>query len=266
MFMQVHPVHVRSQGGLGIGLTLVKRLVEMHGGRVSAFSDGEGHGAEFVVCLPVAPTGLQPEPSSIEDEANRAPVARRVLVVDDNSDSGSSLAMMLELMGHQTAQAYDGQEAVEAAAQFKPDVVVLDIGMPGLNGYEAARRVRAESWGKDIMLIALTGWGQAEDRSRAQEAGFDHHMTKPTDPMAFAKVLVNSRARRSCDSGEFERARARFNGTHMPPVWLARPVCQDCRNSPRAYILAKKSPSAGHKQVAKSAMRLGLIGDRVVVS
>ncbi len=166
-------------GGLGIGLTLVEQLVEMHGGTVSAFSEGLGQGSEFVVRLPIAsaPAG-QLEP--VASEPARTSI-RRILIVDDNEDSALSLAMLFEITGDETQTAHDGLAAVEAAGAFRPDVVLLDIGLPGLNGYEAARAIREQTWGEGMILVALTGWGQAEDRRKSTEAGFDAHMVKPIE-------------------------------------------------------------------------------------
>jgi PAS domain S-box-containing protein len=192
MFTQVDRSLERSQGGLGIGLTLVKRLVEMHGGSVEARSDGPGKGSEFTVRLPVAMASASHQPQLTKDEGENtaAPAKRRILVVDDDKDSADSLSMMLSITGMETRTAYDGLEAVEAAAAFNPDMVVLDIGLPKLNGYEAARRIREQPWGKDMVLVAVTGWGQDEDRRRSQEAGFNAHMVKPVDPATLQQLLA----------------------------------------------------------------------------
>jgi signal transduction histidine kinase/CheY-like chemotaxis protein len=192
MFTQVDRSLERSQGGLGIGLSLVKRLVEMHDGTVEALSEGEERGSEFVVRLPVmlgTPQSQAPAEPSTSDEAA---VARRILVVDDNRDSATSLAMLLKLAGNETHTAHDGLEAVEAAKRLRPDVVLLDIGLPKLNGFEACRRIRAESWGQNMMLLALTGWGQDDDRRKAKEAGFDEHLVKPVDYALLMKLLEQS--------------------------------------------------------------------------
>ncbi len=189
MFMQVDRSLDRSQGGLGIGLTLVQRLVEMHGGSVSAFSEGEGRGCEFTVRLPILAQAKQPLQPAPKEPAART--IRRFLVVDDNRDSAESLAIWLKINGNETHTAFDGLEAVETAAAVRPDVILLDIGLPKLNGYEAARRIRQQSWGKTVVLVALTGWGQEEDRRRSSEAGFDGHLVKPVDFDRLMTVLAN---------------------------------------------------------------------------
>jgi CheY-like chemotaxis protein len=191
MFSQVGTALERSQGGLGIGLSLVKGLVEMHGGTVQAHSEGLRRGSEFIVRLPV----MNESPSrqsrqSGDGERATARPRRRVLVADDNPDAAESLAMMLRLAGHEVHTAHDGQEAVEVASWFRPDVALLDIGMPRLNGYDACRRIREQPWGWGILVVALTGWGQEEDKRRATEAGFDHHLTKPVDPAALERILA----------------------------------------------------------------------------
>jgi signal transduction histidine kinase len=190
MFYQADRSLERAQGGLGIGLTLVQRLVELHGGRVEAHSDGIGYGTELVVHLPVStrPAGAGSPEELSGDAAERG--GRRILVVDDNRDSADGLAMLLELGGDEVRTAYDGLAAVEAAAQFRPEAVLMDIGMPMLNGYDAARRIREQPWGRDVLLIALTGWGQDEDRRLSLEAGFDVHLTKPVDHRALTKLLA----------------------------------------------------------------------------
>ncbi|HEX2139642.1 MAG TPA: ATP-binding protein [Woeseiaceae bacterium] len=187
MFGQVDTSHERSQGGLGIGLTLVKNLVEMHGGTVEVHSDGPGRGSEFVLRLPVVEARTKASGDKGGDALPGA--ARRILVVDDNRDSADSLAMLLAHAGHDTHTAHDGFAALEAAESLRPHVILLDIGMPQLNGYEVARRIRQESWGSDIVLIALTGWGQAEDREESRAAGFDDHFVKPVEHTVLAKLL-----------------------------------------------------------------------------
>jgi PAS domain S-box-containing protein len=187
MFAQVDTSLERSRDGLGIGLTLVKTLVEMHGGTVEAHSDGPGRGSEFIVRLPV----LADAPKAVSPAAVTAPpaVRRRVLIVDDSEDGAESLAILLQFDGHETHKAHDGFAAIAAAERLRPDAVLLDIGLPGLNGYEVCRRIRREPWGKDLLLVALTGWGQEEDRHRSREAGFDAHMVKPVDFDALLNLL-----------------------------------------------------------------------------
>jgi CheY-like chemotaxis protein len=195
MFTQVETSLERSRDGLGIGLTLVKTLVEMHGGTVEARSEGLGCGSEFIVRLPLA-TVASVAVSSAAAGKPRSAVSRRILIVDDSQDGAESLAMLLELAGHQTHQAHDGVSALEAAGRIRPDVVLLDIGLPRMNGYEVCRRIRKESWGQDLVLVALTGWGQAEDREQSREAGFDAHMVKPVDHDALEGFLASLPAAR----------------------------------------------------------------------
>jgi PAS domain S-box-containing protein len=190
MFAQVDTSLERSRDGLGIGLTLVKTLVEMHSGTVEAHSDGLGRGSEFVVRLPVLREAADRATPAPEKPAV-ASVRRRVLIVDDNEDGAESLAMLLRFCGHETHLAYDGAEAVDAAERLHPDVILLDIGLPGVNGYEACRRIRERPWGKRILLVALTGWGKDEDRSLSRDAGFDAHMVKPVDHDALLKLLAS---------------------------------------------------------------------------
>ena len=194
MFTQVDRSLEKSQGGLGIGLTLVKTLVDMHGGSVGAYSAGPGHGSEFTVRLPAVALAQaqQPQRASGDGEQVAIPATRRILVADDNVDAAESLALLLQMMGHKVHTVHDGLAAVEAAAAFRPDIVLLDIGMPKLNGYDAARQIRGQPWGTGVLLVALTGWGQEEDKRRSQEEGFDHHLVKPVDPSALQELLGGS--------------------------------------------------------------------------
>ena len=178
MFMQVDRTSEQSQAGLGIGLTLVKRLTQMHGGSIEARSAGAGQGSEFVVRLPVL---SKPSVSSQPESTVESSPERRILIVDDNRDSADSLAMLLEITGNKTYMAHDGVEALEAIEKYRPEVVLLDIGLPRLDGHEVCRRVREKSWGKTIVIIALTGWGQEDDRRKSEEAGFNGHLVKPVD-------------------------------------------------------------------------------------
>jgi PAS domain S-box-containing protein len=188
MFTQVDRSLERSHSGLGVGLTLVKRLVDLHGGSVEARSEGHGRGSEFIVRLPVV---FVPATESLAgDQVDAIRTKHRILIVDDNEDAAASMDMVLRIMGNEVQVAHDGLEAVDRAATFSPNVVLLDIGMPKLNGYDAARRIRQLTNGKDMVLVALTGWGQDEDKRRATEAGFDHHLTKPVDPAALEQLLA----------------------------------------------------------------------------
>jgi PAS domain S-box-containing protein len=189
MFTQVDTSLERSQSGLGIGLTLVKSLTEMHGGTVRVHSAGLGHGSEFVVHLPTLATVPDAPLAAPVTPAPATIAARRILVVDDNNDAANSLAALLKLGGHETRTAYDGLEAVEAAATFRPELVLLDIGLPKLNGYEVARRMRSQLEGQDTVLVALTGWGQAHDRQKSKDAGFDEHLIKPVDHYTLMTLL-----------------------------------------------------------------------------
>jgi CheY-like chemotaxis protein len=187
MFTQVDQTLERAQGGLGIGLTLVKRLVEMHGGSVEASSAGVGQGSEFLVRLPILLETLKPvtqPPIPIPTSAHR------ILVVDDNQDSARSLAMLLKITGHETHTAHDGLEAFEAAEKLRPNIVLLDIGLPKLNGHEVCRRIRQQPWGTDMVLIALTGWGQDDDRRKSIDAGFDAHLVKPVEYSDLMNLLT----------------------------------------------------------------------------
>ena len=191
MFAQVDTSLERSRGGLGIGLTLVKTLVEMHGGTVQAQSDGLARGSEFTVRLPILSDAALPASHTGVSEPPLPTMRRRVLIVDDSEDGAESLAMLLQLGGHETHVAHDGVEAIEAAEKLRPDVVLLDIGLPRLNGYEVCHRLRKEPWAKNLVLVALTGWGQEEDRHRSREAGFDAHLVKPVDHDALLRLLAS---------------------------------------------------------------------------
>jgi len=188
-FAQIDTSIERARGGLGIGLTLVKRLVEMHGGEVAVDSAGLGLGSRFTVSLPldaVLAGEVAALPSPVAAAAPRAPC--RALVIDDNHDSADTLAMMLELLGHQVQRLYDPTAVAAAVDEFNPDVVFLDIGMPGLSGYDVARQLRGTPAGERLVLVAVTGWGQPEDLRRTAAAGFDHHLVKPPDMGAIVAI------------------------------------------------------------------------------
>ena len=191
MFVQADSSLERSRDGLGIGLTLVKTLVELHGGSVEARSDGPGRGSAFEVRLPVLAESTQPAAAAIGNEPLAAVQRRRVLIVDDSDDGAESLAMLLQFDGHETHKAHDGVSAIEAAERLKPDVILLDIGLPRLNGYEVCSRIRQTTWGKGLTIVALTGWGQEEDRDRSTGAGFDAHMVKPVDHDVLMKLIAS---------------------------------------------------------------------------
>jgi CheY-like chemotaxis protein len=196
MFRQVDQSLEKSHDGLGIGLTLVRRLVELHGGTVNAQSEGPGKGSEFTVCLPVA-EGASRRARPQETGSSTGPVAKhRILVVDDNKDSGRTLSLLLGLKGHEVQTANNGLEAIDVAEEFRPDVILMDVGMPKLNGYEATQRLRATEFGKDIMIVALTGWGQASDVARSIEAGCSAHLVKPVDFAELERLLANCDKRR----------------------------------------------------------------------
>jgi PAS domain S-box-containing protein len=192
MFSQVDRPIERSSGGLGIGLALVKGLVEMHGGTVAAASEGPGKGSTFTVTLPVLADQPAPPVEPAGDSRAAGP-GRRVLVVDDNRDGAALMAQMLRLLGNEVRTAHDGVEAVEQAGAFRPEVILMDVGMPRLNGLDATRRIRAQPWGKGIKIIALTGWGQENDRERSREAGCDGHLVKPVDLPDLEEMLAESR-------------------------------------------------------------------------
>ena len=192
MFMQVDRSQRRAQGGLGIGLTLVQSLVSMHGGTVEAHSDGANAGSEFTVRLPgvaeeARATASTPVPGQFPP--------CRVLVVDDNSDAADTLNMLLTELGATVAVANSGPEALQTIESFEPDAVLLDIGMPGMDGYEVSRRIRSSNRHSDLLLIALTGWGQGEDRERSKRAGFDHHLVKPPDIDRLRAILAEHQSR-----------------------------------------------------------------------
>ena len=190
MFTQAGLPLERSQGGLGVGLALVERLVLLHGGTVSAYSAGAGQGSQFTIRLPLAQAQKVPAIERREPVLPASTKRCRVLVVDDNVDSVESLAMLLRMMGHEVETASDGASGLEKAAAFKPDVAILDIGLPKVNGYELARQIREQQWSKNVTLVALTGWGQEQHRRRSEESGFNHHLTKPVEFDVLQEILA----------------------------------------------------------------------------
>jgi CheY-like chemotaxis protein len=181
----------RSEGGLGIGLAIVRKLVEMHQGTVSVCSDGSGKGSTFTVRLPLLSDGAA-TPVSLHTKLPSSVPPRRILVVDDNTDAAVSFAVLLEHQGHEVATAHDGEEAVAKARVLRPHIVFLDLGMPRMDGLEAAKHLRALSAGEPMTLVALTGWGQKRDHERTREAGFDWHLLKPIDGNELDKILAAS--------------------------------------------------------------------------
>jgi CheY-like chemotaxis protein len=193
MFTQLSEHRERTQGGLGIGLTLARRLVELHGGTIEAASEGPGRGSRFTVTLP--PAAAEGRPGAVAAPAEPVPAsACRVLVADDHADALEMMRLMLGFMGHEVRVARDGIEAVAVVQEFEPDLAFIDIGMPRMDGYEAARRIRAI--GSPATLVALTGWGQDEDQARARAAGFDHHVVKPPDRLRLERLIAECGRRR----------------------------------------------------------------------
>jgi CheY-like chemotaxis protein len=194
-FSQVEASMERSGGGLGVGLSLANTLIEMHGGSISAHSEGPDRGSTFVVRLPLALDARTAAPQVPHGASPPAP-GRRILVVDDNRDNTDSLALLLQLEGHEARTAYDGVDGVELADRWRPDVVLLDIGMPRRNGYDACRLIRSRPWGAEPVLIAQTGWGQDVDKRRASGEGFDAHVVKPVDCGELLNLIEALLARR----------------------------------------------------------------------
>jgi two-component system, chemotaxis family, CheB/CheR fusion protein len=197
LFAQVDHSLARSGGGLGLGLTVVRRVLDLHGGSIAAYSDGPGKGSEFVVRLPLAAVISEPKsvPDRIETDMAVRGRGRRIVIVDDNKDSAESLALLARLWGHEVALAADGPTALALVRTFQPEIALVDIGMPGMNGYEIAARLRADGWHNDVLLVAITGYGRAEDRNAARAAGFDVHMTKPVAVDALQHLLATGGAK-----------------------------------------------------------------------
>ena len=190
LFVQVDTSLARSQGGLGLGLTLVKRLVELHDGRVEAHSQGVGQGSEFIVYLPLLPSSNPTMNQDNQKMTSPAP-GHRILVVDDNVDAATTLSMLLKLKKYEVHTGYSGRQALEVGERLRPTVVLLDIGMPDLDGYATARLIRQQPWGQTVALIALTGYSQGEDKQRSQQAGFDAHLVKPVDLAVLMQLLTS---------------------------------------------------------------------------
>ena len=199
LFSQAPTALGRSEGGLGVGLALARGLVLLHGGRVEARSDGPGRGSEFIVRLPVGVAASEASQVEVSADGPATDTGLKILVVDDSRDVADTCATVLELSGHEVQTAYSGQRALELAGTFRPHALVMDIGLPDVNGYELARTIRAAPWGGGMVLIAVTGWGQGKDRRRALEAGFDHHLTKPIAAETLESLL------QSLDTSEPDR-------------------------------------------------------------
>lgn len=198
MFSQIQDVQNRTEGALGIGLALGKGLVELHGGSVEAHSEGIGRGTQFVVRLPLATPRRAPAAGDAHSHTHAAPKSgRKVLIADDNDDAAESLAMLLRLNGHEVRTAHDGDDALTLAQVFRPEVVVLDLGMPEMDSYKTGRLIRQEPWGTAVTLVAPTGWGQDRDKRRTAEAGFDHHLLKPVDLQQLENVIGCSGEKRT---------------------------------------------------------------------
>ena len=192
MFTQVGRSIRQSEGGLGIGLSLAKRLVEMHGGNIEVSSEGLGKGSEFTVSIPLAQTSKNESGVVVEDSPapSEQPISqRRILIADDNPDVVETFEVMLQTLGYEVQTALDGFEALEKAEQFQPHAIVLDIGMPKLDGYETARRIRQRPWGQDVVLVAVTGWGNENDKLKSADAGFNMHLVKPIDATTLLQYL-----------------------------------------------------------------------------
>jgi len=197
MFSQVDSSADRAQGGLGIGLALVKGLVELHGGSIEAYSPGIGMGSRFVVRLPASVLAPSAEPTELAAGGGAEHTARsaKILVVDDNRDAADTLALALQFRGYRMLSAYSGQQALEIGAREHPQALLVDVGMPGMDGYETLQRMRRETWGRHAVAVALTGWGQEQDRLKAEAAGFDLHLTKPVDMQRLESFLSTQLAR-----------------------------------------------------------------------
>jgi CheY-like chemotaxis protein/anti-sigma regulatory factor (Ser/Thr protein kinase) len=189
LFVQGSRSLERMQGGLGIGLTVVHRLVELHGGTVTARSEGPGQGSEFTIRLPLLQDMSVQTPAALTSRPAPAPAARRVLVVDDNVDAAESVAMLMRCWGHEVRLAHDGTDGLRVADEYRPDLILLDIGLPGLNGHEVAKLLREKPEFAKTMLVAVTGYGQRSDRERSMDAGFDLHLTKPVDPERLQAIV-----------------------------------------------------------------------------
>jgi len=197
MFSQVDRSMERSKSGLGIGLTLARQIVEMHGGTIQASSEGLGRGSRFVVRLPESGAPLVASPGHhVAQNSRSGHAGMKILIADDNKDAADSIGMLLRMNGHDVRVVYNGLDAVATANSMQPDAIVLDIGMPKLNGFDVARQIRRQAWAGRAVLVALSGWGQPDDRLRSQQAGFDQHLIKPVEPDALESILQTLGGRR----------------------------------------------------------------------
>ena len=197
LFVQAPSATNHAHGGLGIGLALARQLIEMHGGEIAAHSDGPGHGTAIVITMPAYQGEVQ---QRLRSQIDVRQIASRVVIIDDNQDAAQSMAMLVERLGGLAQTAKDGASGLAAVQEFKPDIVLLDIGMPGMDGYEACRQIRQQTAQRHIVVIAVTGWGQPQDKQRALDAGFDGHLTKPVDPTTLTSVLAQTYFERAGES------------------------------------------------------------------
>jgi signal transduction histidine kinase/CheY-like chemotaxis protein len=268
MFTQVDTSLDRSRGGLGVGLAIVKRLVEMHGGRVEAKSEGAGTGSEFIVTLPSArPEEISAAPAApVLPKPRRAPerTQRRILVVDDNVDLATSLAMMLQMLGHEVRTAHDGPSAIAAVPEFEPDLIFMDIGMPRMNGYETCRQIRSGERGHEPVIVALSGWGQDHDKERSREAGMDLHLVKPFDPALLESMLSTLGERESAQAQSTVSARSSDDALDLGALTTPSLQDSDATGTPAEAIDPEAAVEAARYALYRRilpVLRHGLVGE-----